>query len=91
MKLSSQNYFYSSSYIIASNILETYSKEIDNISKDPEILFINPDNTLFGPISIMFFSPLIFYTILANKDVFFPDNFRDLYGPDKKRPADCNA
>ena len=32
-----------------------------------------------GQLSIMFFLPLLFYTILAKKDFFFPDNFKIKY------------
>ena len=32
-----------------------------------------------GRLSIMFFLPLLFYTILAKKDFFFPDNFKIKY------------
>ena len=36
-------------------------------------------SVLMGQLSIMFFLPLLFYTILAKKDFFFPDNFKIKY------------
>ena len=33
-------------------------------------------SVLMGQLTIMFFLPLLFYTILAKKDFFFPDNFK---------------
>ena len=36
-------------------------------------------SVLFGQLSIMFFLPLLFYTILAKKDFFFPENFKIKY------------
>ena len=36
-------------------------------------------SVLMGQLSIMFFLPLISYTILAKKDFFFPDNFKIKY------------
>ncbi len=36
-------------------------------------------SVLMGQLSIIFFLPLFFYTILARKDFFFPDNFKIKY------------
>ena len=36
-------------------------------------------SVFMGQLSVMFFLPLLFYTILAKKDFFFPDNFKIKY------------